>query len=696
MAGAQGIRAGRAFVEIGVDTTKLGQGLNLAKARLKDFGEGLKTVGKGIMTGGAAAVGALGGAALLFSKIGDDIAKMGERTGTTTEFLSTMKFATDQSGSSLEDLEKGLRQMNKAMVEGADGSKSYQDAFAKLGVNIADLQSMNVEDRFYAVADAISKVVDPGERSALAMELLGRAGTKLLPLMKDGAAGMKLLQDEARSLGLEMSGQTAKDAEELNDAIGRVKSQLTAAAYSVGAALAPAIVELSKRITPILARIIEWVQANAGLIVSGAKMALIVTALGGALFGLGQAILWAVSAGSALAAAWTFITGVISAAGAVIAGIGAPILIAVGIIAAAAVAFVIWRQEITTFVSEVVQGMQLTEGVIGDVTTTVVGYFANLFGFLAAGWSQLVTDTQTAMGGIADALKAGDLMLAAQILWAFIKLEWARGVAFVSDIWQVLKATGLTLFTELKFAVIERISELSTAIASIWIDMTAGMAAVFSNFVTPFLEKWYTIQGEIEKIILKIMSLWNDALDLDTENKTIDAEVKTKIEALRKENEAKNANYNDQKTANEQMFQQEKVQNAALKEQELQAIEDNRNAAITASDQKVRGLEKDLAGLREKAANAVESGAAQAEDGGLSPIQPLTTPSITVTDNQIAENITRAVTGTLSGFGASFAGFTAGADANERRVEQAQLETAKNTKRIADKMDDAEPIGFEA
>jgi hypothetical protein len=226
--------------------------------------------------------------------------------------------------------------------------------------------------------------------------------------------------------------------------------------------------------------------------------------------------------------------------------------------------------------------------------------------------------------------------------------------------------------------------------------MTAGMAAVFSNFVTPFLEKWYTIQGEIEKIILKIMSLWNDALDLDTENKTIDAEVKTKIEALRKENEAKNANYNDQKTANEQMFQQEKVQNAALKEQELQAIEDNRNAAITASDQKVRGLEKDLAGLREKAANAVESGAAQAEDGGLSPIQPLTTPSITVTDNQIAENITRAVTGTLSGFGASFAGFTAGADANERRVEQAQLETAKNTKRIADKMDDAEPIGFEA
>ena len=100
---------------------------------------------------------------------------------------------------------------------------------------------------------------------------------------------------------------------------------------SVGAALAPAIVELSKQITPILARIIEWVQANAGLIVSGAKMALIVTALGGALFGLGQAILWAVSAGSALAAAWTFLTGVIAAAGTIIAGIGAPVLIVVGL-----------------------------------------------------------------------------------------------------------------------------------------------------------------------------------------------------------------------------------------------------------------------------------------------------------------------------------------------------------------------------
>lgn len=682
MASASGIRAGRAFVEIGVDVTKLGQGLNMAKARLKDFGEGLKTVGKGVMTGGAAAVGALAGAALLFSKIGDDIAKMGERTGTTTEFLSTMKFATDQSGSSLEDLEKGIRTMNKALVEGANGSESYQEAFAALGLSVDDLLAMNVEDRFYAVADAISKVADPGERSALAMELMGRSGAKLIPLMKDGAAGMKALQQEAKTLGLEMSGQTAKDAEELNDAIGRVKSQLTAAAYSVGAALAPALVELSKQITPILARLIEWVQANAGLIVSGAKIALVVTAVGAVLFGLGQAVLYAVTVGTALASVWTFLAGVISATGAIIAGIGAPILITVGIIAAAAVAFIVWRQEITAFVTEVIQGMQLTEGVIGDVTTSVVGYFANLFGFLAAGWSQLVTDTQAAMGGIADALKAGDLMLAAQILWTFIKLEWTRGVAFVSDIMAVVKASVFTAFNQIQFYGASAIEAMATAISVIWLNMTGGLMTAFMEFATPFIQTWYRIQGEVEKVIIKLMGLWDKSFDPKEVSASIEADTKAKIDGAEKEQAARRQSFVDQEDALKKMNAERRAELIQEKNARQEIIDADLNATLNSNDEKVRKLANELEDLSEQANR-------NAND--LATITPLEQQRITVTDNLRKpkidiEELTRSAAGTFSGFGAGLLGFQGTADQNTelKKIQQEQLnmlkKIEKNTK----------------
>jgi len=49
MADTRGIRAGRAYVELGV-ADKLTKGLEKAQARLKAFGEGLQRIGKGLAT----------------------------------------------------------------------------------------------------------------------------------------------------------------------------------------------------------------------------------------------------------------------------------------------------------------------------------------------------------------------------------------------------------------------------------------------------------------------------------------------------------------------------------------------------------------------------------------------------------------------------------------------------------------------
>ena len=57
MAGsAQGIRAGRAFVELFADDTKLVRGLRAAERKLKAFGSSVQAIGKGMFALGASVV----------------------------------------------------------------------------------------------------------------------------------------------------------------------------------------------------------------------------------------------------------------------------------------------------------------------------------------------------------------------------------------------------------------------------------------------------------------------------------------------------------------------------------------------------------------------------------------------------------------------------------------------------------------
>jgi hypothetical protein len=81
VATAQGIRAGRAFVELFADDSKLVRGLRAAEKKIRAFGDGIRNIGLKMAGLGAAVVSPLVAAAKAFSVMGDDVAKMARRTG---------------------------------------------------------------------------------------------------------------------------------------------------------------------------------------------------------------------------------------------------------------------------------------------------------------------------------------------------------------------------------------------------------------------------------------------------------------------------------------------------------------------------------------------------------------------------------------------------------------------------------------
>ncbi len=279
MADTKGIRAGRAFVELGV-SDKLTAGLRRAQRHLQAFGEGLRSIGVRMMAVGASVLTPLGAAVKLFSDTGDTLSDMADRTGVSTEALSELGFAAEQSGADLETLETGLRKMQKLIGDAAGGSTAASEALGQLGLSVAILQGLAPEQQFKLLAERLSQIQDPTLRAATAMEIFGKSGTRLLPLVQDGAKGIEELQQQARALGLTVSTETAKDAALLNDTLNILWRVLKQGVFVVGLALGPAVVELSNAVTRAVVSVTNWVRQNKDLVVTVAKVAAIVAGAG--------------------------------------------------------------------------------------------------------------------------------------------------------------------------------------------------------------------------------------------------------------------------------------------------------------------------------------------------------------------------------------------------------------------------------
>ena len=80
------------------------------------------------------------------------------------------------------------------------------------GRRIVEIATNYDRDGTIWVADALNKVKNEAARTAIVMEIFGKGGAKLLPLMSEGAEGINKLTARARELGIVFSAQDAEAA----------------------------------------------------------------------------------------------------------------------------------------------------------------------------------------------------------------------------------------------------------------------------------------------------------------------------------------------------------------------------------------------------------------------------------------------------------------------------------------------------
>ena len=117
------------------------------------------------------------------------------------------------------------------MFDLSRGSKLSEESFRRLGLTFENIQNLNPEQQLRLVLDRLRGIENEAERTAVAMQLFGRAGRELGTLLRTSADDMNEMEQRARDLGLVMSNEAAQNAEFLNDRLSELSKVVQVAVH---------------------------------------------------------------------------------------------------------------------------------------------------------------------------------------------------------------------------------------------------------------------------------------------------------------------------------------------------------------------------------------------------------------------------------------------------------------------------------
>lgn len=116
--------------------------------------------------------------------MGGQLNDLAARTGETAGNLAVLQRAFQNAGAGAEAVGPTINRLQRAIIEAGEGGAQQAKAFEKLGLDLEDIKRKTPTEQLQAVAAALNGVGNDSERGAIAMQLLGRSGGELLPLLR--------------------------------------------------------------------------------------------------------------------------------------------------------------------------------------------------------------------------------------------------------------------------------------------------------------------------------------------------------------------------------------------------------------------------------------------------------------------------------------------------------------------------------
>ena len=240
--------AGSIIIDLLMRTGSFETDSKRAEKRLRDMDKEFKRVGTVIGT--AIAAGAGIAVVALKSTINemDELSKTAQRVGVPTEELSRLAYAGDLADVSLSDLQSSLGKLIKSMGDAEKETSTQGRILDALGIQTIDPLTgkfRSATEVLYDFADAFKEQKGSPEIIAAGLQIFGRSFQNIIPLIKDGSAGLREMGLESDILGKTLSTEAGRGAEAFNDNLTRLKSATGGLAMQVATDLLPDLEHLT-------------------------------------------------------------------------------------------------------------------------------------------------------------------------------------------------------------------------------------------------------------------------------------------------------------------------------------------------------------------------------------------------------------------------------------------------------------------
>ncbi|MCK6470886.1 MAG: phage tail tape measure protein [Planctomycetes bacterium] len=598
--------------------------------------------------------------------------------GQISESFSMASAVFGASGQSLESLTTAIGILGNAGLKGSDAGTALKTMLLSL-MAPSDHAAAMMKEYGIAVRDASGQIVpmrqiiqvlaerlgglDQAARDEALKKIFGsdaiRAGLILLNKGVHGWDDFTQKLDGSLSVGKKFSIMTGT----LKGTLDRLWAALQRIGASVGEALSGPLSELAASVLRYLAMFERMIAENKDLVISAAKIVGIIALVGGALVAVGLA-------GSLLASVFGGIASIIAGVGTVIGWLGsvlAALLSPIGLVITGIVALAAYLVYAT--------------GIGGKALAWLSERFQELKDFATASFQ-----------GIADALAAGDMALAARILWLSLQLVWQKGVAVLTQTWLAFKGWFLQTTSDIFFGAVVIVSDLFFGLKKAWAVTVNFWADLLAKFASLFVRTWNSLNSWVAKQWTKVLATFDSSINVESVNKRIDQETERRnIEVSKKTLDAR-LDREKELAEIEKERQGTKAaiagladaQDAPRREQNAKGMREAEDALVSARKEWQDAIDE----ARTKRA-AVESGAGSPDSPEGIGDQLRRSVENAIPALQQAARSAFDVTGTFNAEAAF--GLGLGNSAQERTA-RASEETARNTKRIFQSLEGGQAV----
>jgi hypothetical protein len=194
------------------------------------------------------------------SKEIEDIQLLSDSLEITTDQAQELEFAFGRLGLPLQDVRDALTTLTDRSEDAQAGMQSMKDDFALVGLSIDEMRGKDPVELFTSFAEAIHNTENANKAATAAVRTFGDdLGQRLLPLLKQGEAGLMAIRQQAHDLGLVLDPEQIKQTKEFRTQLFISQSLM----QGIGRLLT---VELAPAMNDLLVKFIKWFEQNKKLI----------------------------------------------------------------------------------------------------------------------------------------------------------------------------------------------------------------------------------------------------------------------------------------------------------------------------------------------------------------------------------------------------------------------------------------------